>query len=209
MERSASTPPSSTLGAKLFTTFLVIAVIALSVLTVLLSRENASLNTRLTEAMERLQVAAQQLKDRATRNAIASGDTVETVELLNASGEVDPLVFGPEEPHTLLLFVQVACGACEDTVPVWEDILSEGWPGLRVACVQVAQTPDAPPEPVSTAFPCRSVSPTTTTWLRRIPVAPSALRLTGRGQVLHTWFGHMSASQATELRAALADVAAS
>ena len=204
---SESEPGGMTMGAKLFVGFLVVATAGLSILTVALSRQNRALG----EELETMGAYLEKMEEKALKGGIIPGDLVEPLTLEDASGQPLDLAFGPGAPPTLLFLTSMGCGACDETIPVWEGALSEVGPiepvSLRVVCVRAGALGDDLATPPDAMWRCYGTQPGHEGWLRRIPVAPSAVLLDPEGRVLHRWFGHMSETRAAEFRMAIADVA--
>lgn len=189
---------ASGIGVKLFVGFLVVATAALSVLVVQLTRQNKMLR----KSVDKLQAAV-------TAGGLVPGDLVDSVRLTDADGKPYLLDFGKDKPVTLFLLTSAGCEACAETIPVWEGVLTEVQPkGLRIVnvCAGVMQ----PSELKNESFPMWTtyMAPTGHEgWIRRIPVAPSALLIAPSGGILQRWYGSMSDSQAAQMRTALIDVA--
>lgn len=188
----------SDIGMKLFVGFLVVATAALSVLVVQLTRQNKALHATL----DKYQAAAQ-------AGGLIPGDLVDTIQLVDATGRPYVLDFGSGKPPTLFLLTSAGCGACEETTPAWEGVLTEVQPsGLRIVNVRAGVADPAElKEETSPMWESYMAPQGHEGWIRQIPLAPSALLIDGNGSVLQRWYGSMSDAQVAQMRTALIDVA--
>jgi hypothetical protein len=196
MTNNGSTGPG--LGAKLFVGFLVVATAALSLLVVQLTRQNKMLRATL----EKLDTAAKS-------GGLIPGDLVDTIQLIGPGGKPYVLDFGEDKPFTLFLLTSAGCGACEETIPVWEGVLTEVRPkGLRIVnvCAGVSDPGQVEGE-TSPMWTTYAAPQGREGWIRRIPLAPSALLIGASGSVVQRWYGALSDAQAAQMRTALIDVA--
>ncbi|MFN7020423.1 MAG: hypothetical protein ACK4WH_03735 [Phycisphaerales bacterium] len=182
-----------------FSVFLVLAVVALGVQGLRLSRANLALRAQL-EAAERA------LAMERTRDSLAVGESVGPLTLIDSAGGTMDLRF-PAERDVLLLLVSAECPYCDQTVPVWEAILRRTETLERgevaVVCVQLdARSPERL-KPVLSGRPTYLAADQASTWLRRVPISPGALYVDRNGVVRKAWFGVPSESQREELARAL------
>lgn len=188
----------SSIGAKLFVAFLVVATAALSVLVVLLSNENKALS----RALEKYEAAVKS-------KGLTVGDIVGDVQLIDAEARPFSLEFGEGRPYTLFLLTSAGCDGCELTLPVWESVLTEVQPqGLRIVnvCAGVT-TPQELHEQAQPMWTSYLAPAGHEGWIRQIPLAPATLLIRPDGSILQRWYGPISEGQAAQLRTALIDVA--
>lgn len=182
-----------------FSVFLVIAVLALGVQALRLTRANHALRAQL-EAAERA------LAMERTRDSLAVGESVGQLTLIDGAGGTRELRF-PSERDVLVLLVSAECPYCDETVPVWEAVLRRTETLERgevaVVCVQLdARSPDRL-KPVLAGQPTFLAADQASTWLRRVPISPGALYVDRNGVVRKAWFGVPSEVQQDELARAL------
>ena len=129
-ESPGAEPASRPWGEKVFTAFLVLACLALSVLVVLLARENRKLEAELVAVSRE-----------APAEAWKPGDRLAPLTLVDGEGAAETLAFDRGEGRTLLLLLSPGCPACEAILPFWE-FLVEGAPrDLRVVGVSIGGDP--------------------------------------------------------------------
>jgi len=179
-----------------FNVFLMAACAVLSVLVILLAAQNLRLKRELSEQL------AGPVKD-----ALQKGETLASLSLVGANGEAGLLEFSQGEERTLLLIFSVHCPACEQTFPIWEELVDElhERPGLRMLAVQT-DLPDEegehPPGTLPPAFPFGifGVDYDASDAMARIPFIPATIVLDSAGVVEAVWFGVPGESQLAEMR---------
>ena len=117
-------------------------------------------------------------------------------------------MFGGGERRTLLLIFSVHCPACNQTMPMWEELVREvrDTTGLRILGVQTDRPGEGEEsELVTAALPFdvygldREGSPA----MSRIPYIPATIVVDTAGVVERIWFGIPSTEDLDELRDAL------
>lgn len=182
-----------------FTVFLMVACGVLSVLVVLLAVQNMRLKRELSEQY------AGPMKD-----ALQKGERLPNLTLVGENGAAGPLEFGQGEERTLLLVFSVRCPACEQTFPIWEELVQQvhGTPGLRMVGVQTDLAGEAESHPSGTlppAFPFGifGVDYEASEAMSKIPYIPATIILDKEGVVEEVWFGVPEGDQLEEIREAL------
>lgn len=178
-----------------FSIFLMIACIALAVLVVLLARENRNLKAELN------QLALQ-------GNDLAVGDMVDPPTLVDDTGQEFILEFGKEK--TLLLVFSSQCPACQQTIPVWNEVMPRftAKPSLQVVGIQTDRLEmiEGPEQLVTTGFPYAVHGidfKARTTALMRIPYIPAMVLLDRDGTVAWIFIGMPDEAALNELAALL------
>ncbi len=169
----------------LFLVFLIVAVLATSLLAFALARKNRDLKFRL-EAIEQALIREQ------TKDSLAVGEIVGNITLFDARGARHDLTFPAKRP-VLLLLISTHCPYCDETIPVWQRIFRETQATtsatLDILCVQAdARKSEDLKQLEPPLMPHWPQSPNTT-WLSRIPISPGALLIDESGVVRKTWFG--------------------
>jgi hypothetical protein len=171
----------------------------LSVLVILLAVQNMRLKSELSEQF------AGPMKD-----ALQKGEKLAGLTLVGENGTTGPLEFGQGEERTLLLVFSVHCPACEQTFPIWEELVSEvhGTPGLRMVAVQTDLAGEDESHPSGTlppAFPFGifGVDYEASDAMAKIPYIPATIILDNQGVVEAVWFGMPEGDQIGEIREAL------
>jgi len=182
-----------------FSIFLMAACAVLSVLVILLAVQNLRLKRELSE-----QIAG------PARDALQKGETLAALTLVAEDGASGPLEFGQGEERTLLLIFSVHCPACEQTFPIWEELVEElhKTPGLRIVGIQTDLASEAESHPSGTlppAFPFGifGVDYEASEAMARIPFIPATIVLDTAGVVEDLWFGVPEDDQVREIRNAL------
>jgi peroxiredoxin len=182
--------------------FLMVACAALSVLVVLLAMQNLKLKK---------QIAAG--GGHAAEEAVKPGESFGNLTLKDAAGSGRPLEFGQGEERTLLLVFSVHCPACEQTFPVWDDLVRGlgSPPGLRIVGVQTDRPdPDADPgSTVTASFPYDvfGLDYEHSDAMKHIPYIPATVVLDTKGVVEKVWFGLLTEDSVEEVREAVGAVA--
>jgi thiol-disulfide isomerase/thioredoxin len=180
-----------------FTTFLVVACVALAALTVLLAWQNRRLKTELATALSA-----------PPAGALRPGDTVPPFDVVDASGKTSRVAFDGHG-STLLLVFSSTCGACRETLPVWNRLVAEGTSGaVHVVGLQTdfqrdgggdasTSVPDLRFDVFGAAEPEKEP-------MTKFPAIPAAALIDGNGAVKSVWFGVPTDAQITELHRAIA-----
>ena len=185
-----------------FTLLLAVACTALAALSVLLTVQNMSLKSKLAAALAP--------SNAVPPDALKAGDTLAAFDILNAMGQTTHLEFGSHE-KTLLLVFSSTCGACRETIPVWNRILADT-PSIRVNVVGIqtdfqptAGSGDGTTLPVpDLRFPVFGFATPQGEPLSKFPMIPAAALIDAAGAVQAVWFGTPTEAQTSELRRAIA-----
>ena len=182
-----------------FSIFLMAACTVLSVLVILLAVQNLRLRRELSE-----QIAG------PAKDALQKGETLAALTLIGEDGESGLLEFGQGEERTLLLIFSVHCPACEQTFPIWEELVAElrQTPGLRIVGIQTDLASEDESYPSGTlppAFPFGifGVDYEASEAMGRIPFIPATIVLDTEGVVEEVWFGVPEDDRIDEIRNAL------
>jgi len=180
-----------------FPLFLGIACTALAVLTFLLAWQNRSLKAELAAAL-----------NAPPPGSLAVGDTLDAIDVVDATGNQSRLAFdGPGE--TLLLVFSSTCGACRETIPVWNRLLADsGSSPVHVVGIQT-DFPRTAAEAATLSipdlrFPVFGTAEAHAASLAKFPAIPTAALFDGKGAVKAIWVGVPTESQVSELRRAVA-----
>lgn len=190
----AAVPSAS---SRWFTTFLVLATVGLSVLVVMLTRENQRLKGMLTATQE-----AQFPPD-----SIKVGDAVLPTQLVAADGTERTETFkGERGEETLVFMVGGHCPYCIETLPRWNSVLGalQG-AGVRVICIQSDAKAPGDMMTLPEHLPGYIAKEPMASWVRHIPVEPAALLINAKGEVRKTWYGTPTDAQLRELSDAILD----
>lgn len=185
-----------------FPLFLTVACTALAALSVLLTVQNLSLKSKLAAAAAALSALPP--------GALKAGDRLAAFDVLDATGQTTHLEFGGQK-KTLLLVFSSTCGACRETIPVWNRILADTPPiAVNVVGIQTDfQQPAESGEDASLAFPdlrfpVFGFATPQGELLSKFPMIPAAALVDAAGAVQAVWFGTPTEAQTSELRRALA-----
>jgi len=195
-------------ASQVFQIFLLVAVCVLSVLVILLLRQNRDLRTQIEFKKRVEQTSA------APRLAI--GETVEPLDLIAAGKGITRTSFGEHEPATVVFFVSEHCSFCEQAIPLWtaalrdskETLAAAKGPGVRVVGIVADALDDASLKQIAPEIPTFRVQDGHKTWLLRVNATPSAVLLSPLGKVENFWIGETNAAQVEELRTAILAAAA-
>lgn len=175
-----------------FTTFLMIACLALAVLVVLLARQNRELKTEIAEIISGMPAA----------HGVEAGDPLGAMTLRDETGSDVPLEFAGGEQATVLLVFSTHCPACQETIPLWSETFAAASESTaRVLAVQL----DEPTDDAGVVLPVpvyhlnRELSPA----MEGIPYIPATIVLDGRGIVERIWFGVPEEEAITSLNAVI------
>ncbi len=195
-------------ATRAFFVFLLIAVCGLSVLVVLLLRQNRDLRSQI-EFKKRVEQTS-------AAPSLAIGETVESLELIAPDKSVTRTTFGENEPATVVFFVAEHCGYCEKAIPLWSAVLRDSraslaaakGPGVRFVGIVADALDDASLKQIDPEIPTFRVRDGHKTWLIRVNATPSAVLLSPLGKVENFWIGETNAAQMEELRNAILAAAA-
>jgi thiol-disulfide isomerase/thioredoxin len=180
-----------------FTLFLGLACAALAVLTLLLAWQNRSLKAELAAAA-----------GAPPPGALKAGDTLRPFDVVDAAGNKTQVAFDGKG-ETLLLVFSSTCGACRETIPVWNRLLADGASsavhvvGIQTDFQQAAGADATIPVP-DLRFPVFGSAEPRGEAMSKFPAIPAAALIDGKGAVKSVWFGVPSEAQVSELRRALA-----
>lgn len=180
-----------------FLGFLVVATVALSVLVVLLARQNRELKTQLAA-----QVAAPE--PTPVPSWLWAGQELPALPGIDQAGAPATLTFGGDAPASLALVISGSCGHCEAAMKAWgRQIERVSNSKLRIVCIQI----DAPSpkyfQKLEHNWPMFGAALDTPVWTRQLPIIPVAILLDARGKITHTWLGEMDPKQEEEFMFAL------
>lgn len=184
-----------------FSWVLLVGVVGLSVMVVLLARQNG----RLRAAVEERDAAVAAL---ASEGGLREGDQVGPLELFDADGTARVLGFDEGHASTLILLVSTGCEACDVAVPLWEQMLEEGGFGAMVVAVDASVREPSALGSYSERFPTWGTTAQRIGWLREIPLTPSAVLVGPGGRVLGAWYGVRAATRTGEILDAMTEAAA-
>lgn len=178
------------------TTLLGVAAALLAVLILVLAWQNRSLKAELAAAA-----------NAPPPGALKIGDTIAPFDVIDQAGNSTHVGFDGSG-ETLLLVFSSTCGACRETIPVWNGLLAESVPStVHVVAIQtdLRQTPGggeslAMPD---LRFPVFGAAESNGEPMSKFPVIPAAALMDGKGAVRSVWFGVPTQAQVTELRRAL------
>jgi thiol-disulfide isomerase/thioredoxin len=185
-----------------FPVFLLVACVALAALSILLTIQNVGLKAKIA--------AASAAANAPQPNSLKAGETLAPFDVVDAAGRPSHIEFGGEK-KTLLLVFSSTCGACRQTLPVWNRLLAEGPPaGVKVVGLQLdfQQAEESNPNSALAVpdlrFPVYGTAKPQGEPLSKFPLIPAAALLGEGGAVKAVWFGTPTESQVSELRLALA-----
>ena len=180
-----------------FTIFLVVACAALAALTLLLAWQNRDLKAQLAAALGAPPVGG-----------LKAGDTLAPFDVVNATGDKTHVAF-EGQGETLLLVFSSTCGACRETIPVWNRLFADGVSskvqvvGIQVDFQQTSGTSATLAIP-DLRFPVFGTGGTERELMSKFPAIPAAALVDGSGAVKSVWFGVPTEAQVSELRSAIA-----
>lgn len=169
-----------------FTMFLMLACGGLTVLTLLLARDNRMLKSRAADETTAAEAKHQELQ----ATGFHPGDAVDPLPVVDESGQPATIRFGGGESKTILFVFSEGCPACKETLPRWTQTLAHGFPPVvRVLAVQTDGHHDAStnavrpfPYPTFTNDPGSGL-------MARVPMVPAAFVIDAKGIVTKVWFG--------------------
>jgi peroxiredoxin len=180
-----------------FTVFLVVACAALAVLTLLLAWQNRDLKAQLATALGAPPVGG-----------LKAGDTLVPFDVVSATGETTHVTFEGQR-QTLLLVFSSTCGACRETIPVWNRLFADGVSSkVQVVGIQIDLQHDASTGSTlaipDLRFPVFSAANPAGAPMSKFPAIPAAALVDAKGAVKSVWFGVPTDAQVSELRSAIA-----
>lgn len=175
---------SSLSGARPFTAFLVVALIAACVFIVLLLRQNRGLRAE-------LEAATKSLVEERTKGQLAIGSQLSAVTLTDSGGRTRTLAFGPEK-WTLVFLVGGHCPYCEETVPIWQKLVTESQvashPAIALATIQLDAKAATDLKPLDAPL-APELALERSGWLAKVPIVPSVLLVDRKGVLRRAWYG--------------------
>ena len=179
-----------------FALFLGVACALLAVLTLVLAWQNRTLKVELAAA-----------RGAPPAGALKAGDTLTAFPVVDAAGNKSQIAFNGGG-ETLLLVFSSTCGACRETIPQWNRLLTEGVSStIHVVGIQTdfQRTPGAGvPLPIpDLRFPVFGTAELSSELMSKFPAIPAAALIDGKGAVKSVWFGLPTEAQVSELRRAL------
>lgn len=206
MAESASTPtdgrevaqsPAAPRGITWFTGFLVLATLALSVLVVVLARNN-----------RQLRAEAVALRQLAGDSALFPGELLASLDsfapptapnttptdgsALPASNDAaqNALDLVDGRPGTILLLYSGACGACDVVMPRFAALAARhGASGVACYAIQIDAKAPADLTHTNLGVDVRGVPGAERSWLRRIPLVPAIVILDHEGALVRGIYG--------------------
>lgn len=178
-----------------FSLFLGVACVVLAALTLLLAWQNRSLKAQIAAAANAV-----------PPGALKKGDTIDPFDVVDAKGQKTRIAFGGRG-NTLILVFSSTCGACRETIPVWNKLLAEGGAAnVHLVGIQTdfQQSGSATLPYPDLRFPVFGASEPRGAPLSKFPAIPAAALVDGTGAVTSVWFGVPTDDQVSELRRALA-----
>lgn len=179
----------------------VCGMLGLGVLCLLLTGQNRELRAALAE---RDDVIALQ----AGETGLRTGDRVGALSLFDREGAAVELDFVPGSPVTVVLFTSSGCGACEVTLPRWEEMLSQDMVGARVIGIDASARDASSIEERSAMFRTLGTTNEQVGWLREIPLSPAVLVIDPSGVIRGAWYGQRAAGRTEEIRGLVMDLSA-
>lgn len=194
--------PAARPASGAFTAFLVVACLALSILVVILTRQNAEMRARLSEAIEQ-----------AGSAGLIAGERLDRLACFHGAGE--PGAAEPEAPAaapctafdfedgrfaTVIFVVTGACPTCQASSAFFERVAAaHGGAPVRVVAVQIDAKQPADLGPHGAGVEVVGVAGPEKTWLRRVTFVPATIVVDHLGAVRSTWLGELSARQQDDL----------
>lgn len=179
-----------------FTIFLGLVFVALAVEVCLLVWKNRELRHQVTRMAESSNVPK-----------LLEGQMVDSLTLVNESGEDSRLVFAAGQPATLIFLYSYGCGACEEMYAVWSDLVPPVViPSLRVVAISLDTAVAASDSQDVMSVPVYSLLPQTESVLSNIRSVPMTLWLDQYGVVKHVWLGRLTPAVEELLRKKLTDI---
>jgi thiol-disulfide isomerase/thioredoxin len=176
-----------------FNTFLTIICLVLVVLVLLLVRQNLSLKSQIAEHAH----------EGPPVERFEAGDEFGSLVLIDDAGATEAYDFGETGGKTLVLVFTPDCPACQRTVPVWTELLSEqSFPGVDVVGVQLDRGPDSEIEPLpwpALPFDVFGIDYDGSTATRKLSAVPGTFLVDATGVVELSWYGVLTDEQEADL----------
>ena len=177
-----------------------LACAGLSVLVVLLAIQNLRLKNEIARLASDL-----------PEDALAQGEPFGPISLIDWDEQSRPLEFGEGERRTLVLIFSTHCGACEQTFPIWEEILGavdSDASGVRVVGVQTDASAEGGGDQSelvteSMPFPVFPVDYSQSAVMSRIPAVPVTVVVDTAGVVEEIWYGVPDGDTVDDIRSTL------
>lgn len=193
-------------GIPWFTTFLLLATLALSLLLLLLMRQNRNLRSEAT--------ALRQLTGEA---ALPRGEMLASLETFAPPPTHSPATTAPDTPTpdamtfidgrlgTLLYLFSASCGSCETVMPRVAALSARHTPaGVECFAIQIdANAPDDL-DHTDLGLAVRGVHDAPRTWLRRVPLVPAMVLIDHDGVLVRAWYGAPDEPQWAQIETELA-----
>ncbi|MBX3315480.1 MAG: hypothetical protein KF902_01305 [Phycisphaeraceae bacterium] len=199
MDTPATTAAQSPrLRPPLFTAFLLVATLTLSILVLLLMRQNRNLRSETT--------ALRQLTGEA---ALPRGEMLASLETFaSASSDTpDAMAFLDGRLGTFLYLFSSSCGSCETIMPRVAALSARHTPsGVECFAIQIDANAPADLAHTDLGLPVRGVYEAPRTWLRRVPLVPALVLIDHNGVLIHAWYGAPDEPQWTQIEAQLAAI---
>lgn len=174
----STSPEATTRPFPWFTAFLVVATIGLSALVFILSNENRKLKVQLEDKYAE-----------ALKQSLHAGESVESIELVNASGAAATHDFAAH-PATLVLVISTQCPHCEEALPVWARAIEDAKASaVPIVCIESDVVSADKLKATPSGIPAHFVPNSRTTWLSRLNMVPAAILVGSDFKVTHTWYG--------------------
>ena len=154
-------------------------------------------------AWQNLQLKEQLAAPRMPDSALAQGQPIGPIRLLDVAGAGQALTFPGDDTRTVLLFFTPDCPSCRATLPVWQQMIESLEAPPRIIGVNLAPPGASQAEVLVTSgfpFPVFSVEAEQSPGLRGISYVPATVIVDGRGTVEFVWFGELDAAQQDALR---------
>ncbi|MCW5767903.1 MAG: hypothetical protein KIT19_04405 [Phycisphaeraceae bacterium] len=194
----------------LFTAFLLLATLTLSILVLLLMRQNRNLRSETT--------ALRQLTGEA---ALPTGEMLASLETFAPPPTHSPGVIAPatDTPTpdamtfidgrlgTFLYLFSSSCGSCETIMPRVAALSARHTPsGVECFAIQIDANAPADLAHTDLGLPVRGVHEAPRTWLRRVPLVPAMVLINHDGVLVRAWYGAPDELQWAQIESELAAI---
>lgn len=203
---TTSTAPPRRASFNLFTAFLLLATLALSLLVLLLMRQNRNLRSE-TAALRQLTGESSLPKG----EMLASLDTFAPPQPASAGADPsltdtpDAMAFLDGRLGTFLYLFSSSCGSCETIMPRVAALSARHTPsGVECFAIQIDANAPADLAHTDLGLPVRGVYEAPRTWLRRIPLVPALVLIDHNGVLIQAWYGAPDEPQWTQIETQLA-----
>lgn len=188
----------------IFTAFLLVATLALSLLVLLLMRQNRDLRSEATALRQLTGEAALPRGEMLTSLDTFAPPPPATADL-HPAGTPDTMAFLDGRLGTFLYLFSSSCGSCETIMPRVAALSARHTPS-GVECYAIQIDANTPEDLVNTTLglPVRGVYEAPRTWLRRIPLVPALVLIDHNGVLVHAWYGAPDEPQWTQIQSQLA-----